>query len=495
MSNVEASTKNQASVSLEPRSSNPTPDVGLSIPTRGNSLSPSSKPLPSLPPAIITRPPQLESASEGSDGAALRQGGGRNSPRVSVSQKMEGGENKGDAASSLQPLLAQALARAELAVKLDGESKYVEALQAYCDTILIFEMVLEKADEAFLGIHADSEGRRENTPVLLKDDRKRLIELRNTYVQRVGVLLSTLPSEYTAWYNSRATARPPTSRAPSTADIRSARGSVTPFMPLNPYEAVMMADPSIAEPPEPPPSNPELRVFWLMRLLARSMTTGGFLTNGLYVPREVWIQSGAKFTAMETKLAACNEVIKEIDILDEREITKTDEMARKLMSVLKSLEHAKKTLSKKLRFIDLDSRSGPSSPLVTESNVSLASTSSSSTSSLLSPSLIPLDQKQSRFTSWGSKLSKSMEKLTKERPADSILYIETLLRFFSAAGRLEKVLIYYSSLPPVRNVPVVLARVRGCVRLLWGVFCMFVGRDLEALLERFLKKGRQVVCL
>ncbi|KAG0237608.1 hypothetical protein BGW42_000435 [Actinomortierella wolfii] len=56
---------------------------------------------------------------------------------------------------------------------------------------------------------------------------------------------------------------------------------------------------------EPPPADPYLRCFWLMRKLEQSMTTGGFVTRRMYVPRSVWFQSQVRIPAADPKIAAC----------------------------------------------------------------------------------------------------------------------------------------------------------------------------------------------
>ncbi|KAF9971006.1 hypothetical protein BGZ73_006113 [Actinomortierella ambigua] len=56
---------------------------------------------------------------------------------------------------------------------------------------------------------------------------------------------------------------------------------------------------------EPPPVDPHLRCFWLMRKLEQSMTTGGFVTRRMYVPRSVWFQSQVRIPAADPKIAAC----------------------------------------------------------------------------------------------------------------------------------------------------------------------------------------------
>lgn len=44
------------------------------------------------------------------------------------------------------------------------------------------------------------------------------------------------------------------------------------------------------------------RPFYLMRLIAGSIETGGYITPRLYVPKELWSQAGVKLVALETKV-------------------------------------------------------------------------------------------------------------------------------------------------------------------------------------------------
>lgn len=45
---------------------------------------------------------------------------------------------------------------------------------------------------------------------------------------------------------------------------------------------------------EPEPDNTLRRPYWVLRLLRRTVTFGGYLTPRLYVPKNVWEQDGAK---------------------------------------------------------------------------------------------------------------------------------------------------------------------------------------------------------
>ncbi|KAF8924030.1 hypothetical protein BGZ58_002254 [Dissophora ornata] len=58
---------------------------------------------------------------------------------------------------------------------------------------------------------------------------------------------------------------------------------------------------------EPPPADPFLRCFWFMHLLAQTMTSGGFLSPKLYVPKVIWYQKTLiRLPAIDAKINACH---------------------------------------------------------------------------------------------------------------------------------------------------------------------------------------------
>ncbi|KAG0207491.1 hypothetical protein BGX28_001268 [Mortierella sp. GBA30] len=62
--------------------------------------------------------------------------------------------------------------------------------------------------------------------------------------------------------------------------------------------------------------HPFFRCFWLMRLLEQTMTSGGFLTKRLFVPRQIWYQQKRAFfrlAALETKIHTCQTLATSLD--------------------------------------------------------------------------------------------------------------------------------------------------------------------------------------
>ncbi|GET89528.1 hypothetical protein, conserved [Leishmania tarentolae] len=91
------------------------------------------------------------------------------------------------------------------------------------------------------------------------------------------------------------------------------------------------------------PRSPFSRVFWLMRLLKRSIHQGAFFTPSLYVSREVWMQDGCgaslRFVSAKTKYisALCNamEPLRSMTTLGD--IEKTEMHLRKFIDVEREL--------------------------------------------------------------------------------------------------------------------------------------------------------------
>ena len=53
-------------------------------------------------------------------------------------------------------------------------------------------------------------------------------------------------------------------------------------------DQVYETNPTAATSQDKMPDKPERRPFWLMRILQKTMTSGGYITSKLYVPRNLW---------------------------------------------------------------------------------------------------------------------------------------------------------------------------------------------------------------
>ncbi|KAJ3415264.1 hypothetical protein HDV05_005274 [Chytridiales sp. JEL 0842] len=373
--------------------------------------------------------------------------------------------------------LLYALKKAESATTFDSNNSYSEALDAYREAITSMENVLAKTDEEWLNDNFESEG---GVKVLGELDRRRIIELRNTYVQRVDALLANLPTDIGAVYNGKGFGSLSSLAdqqdfyalsEPGAENDISLQASYDEF-----FEAVSMDDPALLGPIEDPPSDPNRNSFWLMRLLARTMRSGGMLTPRLHVPRHLWYQSGAKFVAIEAKFAACENIfialngIKDLDCRDHSAVKSALDEFETL------LDNVRSSLSKKLRFLE-NERKG------SESNASGDNSSSTKDSG--------------GFKAWSSKLTRSLSTLGKgkaEKVADLSTYIELLARLFTTVQILESWMTYYEENQSQAS-SYCLDKLRRISGFFGTVVCAFVMRDFEILLERYLKKMGQVAML
>ena len=60
---------------------------------------------------------------------------------------------------------------------------------------------------------------------------------------------------------------------------------------------------------ESPPSAMNRVPYWQLRAISTSIKSGGFLSPALYVPRMVWLQPGAKFSALSMKQGAFEHIM------------------------------------------------------------------------------------------------------------------------------------------------------------------------------------------
>ena len=64
-----------------------------------------------------------------------------------------------------------------------------------------------------------------------------------------------------------------------------------------------------SEPREGPPASLLLRPYWLLRILRRVITQGGYISPKVFVPKLVWSQYGVKFTGLSAKTSAFEQLL------------------------------------------------------------------------------------------------------------------------------------------------------------------------------------------
>jgi hypothetical protein len=64
-----------------------------------------------------------------------------------------------------------------------------------------------------------------------------------------------------------------------------------------------------SDPREEPPTSVLLRPYWLLRVLRKVITQGGYISPKVFVPKLVWSQYGVKFTGLSAKTSAFEQLL------------------------------------------------------------------------------------------------------------------------------------------------------------------------------------------
>ncbi|KAI8139959.1 hypothetical protein BJV82DRAFT_232642 [Fennellomyces sp. T-0311] len=193
-----------------------------------------------------------------------------------------------------------ALAKAKLAVLHDSAGNAEEAIDAYAETVALLSKV--------------------------KDDA--LVKIRDTYAQRITVLEQEIPSVCTEEWSDG----PPT---PVSINDDPWRHSPSPSTTSE--EPVFQTSPSLffASTPIHESVGATSSYYWaLLKRLKQSMVQGGYLTDRLYVPKQLWYQPNQDIPDLDNKLALTEHLLSIVKSLRQR----SDPM--RIMNELQTLEEA-----------------------------------------------------------------------------------------------------------------------------------------------------------
>lgn len=103
-------------------------------------------------------------------------------------------------------------------------------------------------------------------------------------------------------------------------------------------------------PLEPCPTLTSLRPFWLMRCLFQTLAhpRGGYLSNKLFIPKDVWKVKGVKLKNVEDKIANCDLLTAALQKLDMVDTCDADAVLAELQSFEAVLDQVKLALTRKL---------------------------------------------------------------------------------------------------------------------------------------------------
>eukprot|EP01137_Pigoraptor_chileana_P031322 Opistho-2@18995 len=223
--------------------------------------------------------------------------------------------------------------------------------------------------------------------------------------------------------------------------------------------------------PDQPPTNVHRKPYWLMRVLLRTMVTGGYMTPKIYVPRQVWFQTGVKLSSVSAKFMCCDTVLLYLLKLEKENIREKggwNQLERELDELCGVLDKLQNNLSHKLNFIaevavpqaERQSQSGVTKGILDFSHGVLKS------------------------------VSRAKHNIIKEKVADDSKYIDTLIRLLEKGQVIEEWLVFFESQEP-GSCENVVGHLRRISDFFYTVLCAFVMRDFGVLLKRYLRKTCQ----
>lgn len=103
-------------------------------------------------------------------------------------------------------------------------------------------------------------------------------------------------------------------------------------------------------PLEPCPTDSMLRPFWLMRCLYQTLChpRGGYISNKLFVPRDVWRVKGVKLKSIEDKMANCDYLTAALQKLAKVDNCDADAVLEEMQTLEGVLEQVQAALTRKL---------------------------------------------------------------------------------------------------------------------------------------------------
>jgi len=205
--------------------------------------------------------------------------------------------------------------------------------------------------------------------------------------------------------------------------------------------------------PDIPPADITFRPFWVMKVMAKTVQSGGFLTPKIYVPKSVWFQDGMKFLALRTKIESCAAINE--SLLKMKEIPIDDpEVAKELELFCTLLGSIQNTLAKTMYFI----------------------------------SEYKDDTDKDNKNAFGNAIKKMVGRVMgKAKLDDASSYILLLLDVFENSQFLEKWLLYHLERTPSSPYT---NRLRRISDFFYTVICNFVIKDLNSLMIRYVKHAK-----
>ncbi|KAF8272979.1 hypothetical protein EI94DRAFT_1565123 [Lactarius quietus] len=236
--------------------------------------------------------------------------------------------------------------------------------------------------------------------------------------------------------------------------------------------------------PLPPnaPSDPLRKPYHMMGLLRHTMIskTGGYITQRLHVPQEVWSQGGARLLNLPEKVRVVEVLCSSLE-----EVQHTSSGIFGAGNVSASLAAGIGKKEGEMWSLKLEEFSGVCDGVVANFGKKLGVGEGF------------MIKKHSGVTSWGGKLTRQLDKLTNQKNLDSpASYVQGLSRLFaqvqlldehSRAVSMQPIAPAYASLSPELRTAIE-SKLRRSSEFFATVVLTFVVRDMAQLLDKYVKK-------
>ncbi|KAF0316661.1 GTP-binding protein [Colletotrichum asianum] len=282
-------------------------------------------------------------------------------------------------------------------------------------------------------------------------------------------------------------------------------------------------------PLEPCPTDYMLRPFWLMRCLYQTLAhpRGGYLSNKLFVPRDVWKVKGVKIRNVEDKVATCDYLTAALLKLARVDTCDADAVLEEMQALEVILEQVQASLTRKLGtevgvqssnviFRDASNSVEIEAAINVPRSASVSGKSSSFSwrrlrskgsaaglnSSYNAKGTGPDSGKESPVLETLPMTENPTSRPTKRDPTSAQFtgpnsnYMGSLARLFDAAQTIDQIARQVED-PGLRHADKTQVGLELCTRHaaeFFGFFiCRFVLSDLSILLDKFIKRGSEWV--
>ncbi|KAI7901954.1 uncharacterized protein BX663DRAFT_513037 [Cokeromyces recurvatus] len=148
--------------------------------------------------------------------------------------------------------------------------------------------------------------------------------------------------------------------------------------------------------------------FGLLFALEKSMLEGAYITQKLYIPKALWQQPNIRLSSVDIKVSACETLMNDIARLENWNYLNDLSSSIKLLEQFEhSIEQLQLILSKKLKRVSLSETNNNG----TNHQQNSAMNNNSNRDSISVISRIDTGKKAQSFMSWGTKLTKSVERM------------------------------------------------------------------------------------